>query len=219
MDNLSFTSRINFVDKKTFENFRRGTYIDFRPDNDLSFLDLQKIREIEKELGSKINHPRLDVVKADEFSTDSVRTCTAGSVVDTVNGEAAGFHTYDSLSNFEHVDDILDNLFWRVKNPDRAFLIGSKNLKGSEFSCPIFQKLYEGIAKHVKNVTIFREHLFPFSESDFHYSLKNDTLTINSMYKPLTDWREFDIKSKEDLNKCFKEIKVADGDIVTFNGK
>ena len=49
MDNVSFTSRINFVDKKTFENFRKGTYIDFRPDNDLSFLDLQKIREIEKE--------------------------------------------------------------------------------------------------------------------------------------------------------------------------
>ncbi len=215
-NNVSFTSRYNFVSARGFEKFRRGAYIDFRADGDLSHLDLKKIREAEREIGSKIDRPRVDVVKADEFNTETVRTCTAGGVVDTENGEAAGFHAYDSLFNLEHVDDFLDNLFWRVKNPDRAFLIGSKELRGSMYSRPIFQKLYDGIAKRVPNVTVIREHVFPYSETDIHYAVKNDTWTIHSMYKPLTDYREYDVKSKEDLNKCFKEIKLANGDFITF---
>ena len=218
-NNVSFTSRFNFVTAQEFDKFRRGAYIDFKADGDLSFLDLKKIRELERELGSKIDHPRVDVVKADEFNTETVRTCTAGGVVDTKNGEAAGFHGYDSLFNLEHVDDFLDNLFWRVKNPDRAFLIGSKTLRGSVYSCPFFQKLYEGLKERVPNITVIREHVLPYSETDFHYGVKNDTWTIHSMYKPLTDYREYDIKSREELDKCFKEIRLANGDILTFGEK
>ncbi len=217
MNDISFTSRINFVNTKTFDEcFRKGDYVDFRANHDLTALDMITVKAVEKMFGNKIKHPRLDVLKSDEFYTDTVRTCTAGGVVNTKTGEAAGFHIYDSLFNSEKVDDILENIFGRVENPDRALILGSKHLRTSVYSIPIFQKILDGIIKRVPNVTVFREHSLPFSESNMHYSLKNDTWTIQSMYRPLTDYKEFDISSKEELDKCFKKVKIADGDILSF---
>lgn len=215
-NNVSFTSRINFVNRNTFDNFRKGMYVDFRPDNTFSALDMNILQRIERETGKKIKHLRMDVLKADEFYTEEVRTCTGGGVVDTKTGEAAGFHVYDSLDNFNKVEDILDNIFGRVKNPDRAVIVGSKELHGSDYSKPIFKAIYEGIAKRVPNVTVLREHTLPYSETDFHYSAKNDTWTIRSMFRPLTGIKEFDVSSKEELDKCFKEVRIADGDVLTF---
>ena len=220
MNDISFTSRINFVNTKTFDNcFRKGAYVDFRADNELTALDMITVKAVERACGNKIKHPRLDVLKSDEFYTDTVRTCTAGGVIDTKSGKAAGFHIYDSLANSEKIDDILENIFGNVETPDRAVILGSKNLRSSIYSIPIFQKLLKGISERVPNLTVFKEHTLPFSESNMHYSLKNDTWTIQSMYRPLTDYKEFDVASQEDLNKCFKEIKLANGDIITFGEK
>ena len=52
-----------------------------------------------------------------------------------------------------------------------------------------------------------------------HYSLKDDIWTIRSMFRPLTDYKEYDILSKETLEKSFEEIKLADGDCITFLDK
>lgn len=218
MNDISFTSKINFVDRKAFDNFRKGTYIDFRPNGDMNALDMFSYNFLKKICGNRIKNPRLDVMAADEFYTDSVRTCTAGGVVNTKTGEAVGFHIYDSLDNMKKVDNIIENIFGWVNNPDRAIILGSKNLKITEYSIPIFKNLYEGISKRVKNVTAFKEHVFPFSESDIHYSAKTDTWTIRSMFRPLTDIKEIDVQSKDDLSKAFKKIEVADGDIITFGG-
>jgi hypothetical protein len=111
---------------------------------------------------------------------------------------------------------MLDAIFELVPNPDRALLLGSKKLKFSPYSIPIFDKILEGLSKRIKNITVFREHIFPYSESDLHYSLKDDTWTIRSMFRPLTDYKEYDILSKETLEKSFKEIKLADGDCIQF---
>lgn len=219
MSDVTFTSRINFVDRKAFENFRKGDYVDFRTNNELTALDMITLRAVEKLTGGKIKHPRLDVLKSDEFFTEEVRTCTAGGVVDTKSGKAVGFHIYDSLDNFNKIGDVLENIFGNVETPDRAVILGSKNLKSSIYSIPIFQKLLKGISERVPNLTVFKEHTLPFSESNMHYSLKNDTWTIQSMYRPLTDYKEFDVSSQEELNKCFKEIKLANGDIITFGEK
>ncbi len=110
----------------------------------------------------------------------------------------------------------MGNIFKRVKNPDRAFLVGSKKLTCSIYSAPIFQKIYDGILKRVENVTIFREHTLPYSETNIHYSLNNDTWTIHSMFRPLCDYKEFDVASMDDLHKCFREVKIANGDTVEF---
>ena len=39
------------------------------------------------------------------------------------------------------------------------------------------------------------------------------------MYRPFYTHKEFDVESMDDLYKCFKEIKIADGDTVEFNAK
>jgi len=218
-NSISFTSRINFVDTHAFENFRRGAYVDFRPRNQLTPID-RLMREVVGDVNcEQLKHPRHDVLKADEFYTDTVRTCAAGYVLDTRTKTAAGFHFYDSLENLESVKDMLVNIFHRVPNPDRAFLVGSKGLTCSRYSVPMFTNLYEGLSKRIPKITMFREHVFPYSETDFHYSVKDDTLTIRSMYKPLTDYREFDILTQEEMNKCYREIKIANGDTVTFQEK
>ena len=137
MSDVSFTSKFIFVNRKTFDNLAKGAYVDFHPDDTYTEFDMKKIRELQKIFGNDVKNPRLDVLKADEFYTDTVRTCTAGGVVDTKTGEAAGFHIFDCLRNSEQIDNILDNIFGRVKNPDRALIVGSKNLNGSNFSLPI----------------------------------------------------------------------------------
>lgn len=214
MNDISFKSRINFVDAKTFDRFRRGDYIEFRADNNLSAFDLLMLK-----CSKDIRRPRIDVLKSDEFYTEAVRTCTAGGVIDTKTGEAAGFHIYDSLDNLENIDNILDNIYGNVKNPDRALILGSKDRRLSSYSIPIFQKIYEGIAKRVRNITIFKEYIFPFSESDLHYSLADDTWTIHTMFKGKNDMREHHILSEEDLDKCFKEFIIANGDTLEIDGK
>ena len=82
---------------------------------------------------------------------------------------------------------------------------------------PLIQAIYKSFLKRIPNVTLFSENLFPFSESNFHYSVKNDTWTIQSMFRPLFDTKVVDIQSKEDIYKCFKNVKVANGDVITFN--
>ena len=216
MDSISFTSRINFVNRANYEQIPKGTYIQFERLNK-SIVDLSK--NVQRQAGlNKIFH-RLDVIKSKDFYTEDVRTCTAGGVIDTQTGESAGFHIFDDLYNCEHVEEILENIFDRVKKPDRALLIGSKKLMCSRYSIPIFEKIYDGISKRIKNVTIFREHVFPLSESSLNYSLKNDTWTIQSMYRPFFSCKDFEIESKEDLYKCFKEIVIANGDTLEFNAK
>ena len=201
MDNIQFTSRINFVNEKTFDNFRKGIYVDFREPYKTELF------------GKKI---RTNIVKADEFYTDTVRTCTAGGIINHKTGDCTGFHIFDNYENSQRTNDILEEIFKRVKNPDRAFILGGKNLTVSEYSMPIFEKICNGIKKRVANVTIFKEHIFPYSETNMHYSAKEDTWTIQSMYRPLTDIKSFDILSKEDMVKCFKEIEIADGDVLSF---
>ena len=221
IDKTTFTSRINFVNSKTFDGFKRGAYVDFRREGEFNTKKLSNMQKyknkLEQIISSKaMNLSRSDVVAADEFYTDGVRTCTSGGVIDLKTGKCAGFHFYDSLNNMEKIDEMIANIFDKVPNPDRALILGGKNLKCSNYSLPIFEKIAEAIKSRIKNVTVFREHLYPFSETDMHYSLKNDTWTIHSMFRPVTEIKEQYISSNKDLGNCFREIKIADGDDLNY---
>ena len=210
VDKVSFTSRINFVNNITFDSkFLRGTYVDFRTESDFANIQNFKIPWFRKNI-------RGDIVCADEFYTDGVRTCTSGGIIDTKNGLCAGFHFFDSKENFKKTSKILDSLFKLVPNPDRALILGSKKLTCADYSIPFFEKIYEGLAAKIKDITMFKEHKFPYSETDLHYDLKNDTWTIHSMYRPITDIKIHSVDSKFKLETCFKEIKIADGDSIHF---
>lgn len=210
VDKISFTSRINFVNTKTFEKFRRGTYIDFRKD-----LNFECSQNAKNPWFAKI--VRSDVVKADEFYTDEIRTCSAGGVIDSKTGQCAGFHFYDCAENSENTDNMLKIIFSLVPNPDRALILGSKKLRFSNYSIPVFEEILKGLKSKIDNVTIFREHIFPYSESDLHYNLKNDTWTIRSMFRYPTDLvHDHEVIDPQKLEQCFKEIKIAEGDSINF---
>lgn len=189
-DNVNFTSRINFVNEKTYSALRKGVDIDFRV--------FDKSAQ-----------------KSDEFYSDAVRTCTAGGLVDTKGFEALGFHYCDSEENFGLIDKFIDKMFSMVKNPDRAVLFGGKWLNSAPYSIKNFQKIKDVFLQRVNHVTIFEEHFFPWSETDFHYCLKDDRWDLHTMFRSL-DFKEKSVLSMYDLKRNFKNIQIAQGDTVTF---
>jgi len=192
-NNVSFTSTFNIVNKcKTYDMF--GKEILCSP--------------VEESIKS-----------ANEFYTWGIRTCTGGGIVDTKSKKAVGFHCLDCTENAKNIISYINRLFQIVPNPDRAFLIGGKTLKGAEHSMEQFNEFEKVFTDRIPNVSLFKEHVLPYSESDIHYSLAKDTWTIHGMYKPLTDWREFDVLSVDDLKKNYKKIHIANGDVLQIMGK
>lgn len=196
INNLSFTSKINFVDLPSFYDNEGGDFVGFSDDPK----DPTSMR------------------KADEFFTYGVRTCTAGGLIDSSNNEAIGFHYYDGPKNNAALTAYLDKLFQNVKNPDKALILGGKILEDSPYSMEQFLKIKELLSQRVENLTVFEEHKFPWSESHMHYSLPKDTWTIRSMYRPYTDWREFSVLSPEEIKKVFNKVEIAPSDQLQING-
>jgi len=196
INNLSFTSKINFVDKADFEKVVKGEYVDFSKDP------------------AYINSVR----KADDYYTYAVRTCGAGGIHSSKTGESAGYHSYDCQQMYQNLDFFVDRFFKNVENPDQALLLGGKHLADSPYSMRQFLKLKELLEDRVENVSVIEEHVFPWSESDIYYSGKDDTYTIYSMYRPYTDFREHAVLSPEELKVAFKKIKIAPSDTLQIKG-
>lgn len=195
VDNVSFTSKINFVDAKTFYyKFRQGLYVDPR--------DVDEF-----------------VCKSNEIFTDEVRTCTAGGVIDFNNSVVGAFHFFDDFDNNLALGRFLKELFGKIQNPQRALIVGGKQLRNSIYSIPNFTEICKGIKERVPKVTVFGEHKFPWSETDIHYSLKDDTWTIHSMYRPYNDYKEHEVLSLEDLHEAYKSVELAEGDSLYINGE
>ena len=211
MNNITFTSKINFVDARTFEKFQNGVYI-----------DCCRIQNFSKDSFSeqvKNKIPKINLKQPNKIYTYNIRTCTAGGIIDSKTGEAVGFHIYDDLCNLKQIKNILEEIFNIIKNPDRAFLLGGKNLKCSPYSIPIFNTVYNEFLSKIKNITLFQEHVFPLSESDFHYNLLNDTWTLHTMYRPLNDAKEHSAMTPQELRNCFKRIELANGDSLYINNE
>lgn len=188
---ISFKSKINFVQEvKWYNDFRKGTNIDFRV-------------------------PAKAFQKAGEFFTEEVRTCTAGGFINSKTGEAAGFHYYDGETGYNNIENFVNMIFKSI-NPDRCLLLGSNDLKCAPFSVASFRKFKEIFTERMKNVTIFEQHVFPWSESNLHYSSCDDRWDIYTMFRPLTDYKEHSVSNAADLQQCFKKIIISDGDVLTF---
>ncbi len=201
-DGVTFKLRINIVPEKAFEELKQGAYVDVR-----------NIKQLPDDIKLRVG-----IIKSDEFYTDGIRTCTAGELANTETKETICFHYYDDLNNLENVKTFINFLFGEIKNPDQGFLIGSKNLKNSNYSLPIFQSFYEEFTKRVKNLSVFREHLFKDSESNIHYSQKGNILNISSTFRENMGTNYSDLTSPGLLNNCYKEIKLANGDKLYING-
>jgi len=193
---VSFTSKINFISAPDFEKVAKGAFVSFSDNPN----DERAVR------------------KADDFYTCSVRTCTAGGLIDSKNKEAVGFHYYDGPKNNQAIVDYVDKLFRNVKNPDKALILGGKKLIGSPYSMEQFLKIKELLSQRVDNLTVFEKHNFPWSESDMYYSLDDDTWRIHTMYRPLTEFREHSVLSPEDLKKAFEKVNLAKDDTLQIKG-
>ena len=193
MDNITFKSKIQFVHNIEFsKNKTKGYYIGY-------------------------THNVPNILKADKFYTEAIRTCTGGGLV-IPQKEAIGFHIWDDKTNKKNFELIKNSMFRWIQNPERGLLIGSKKLIGSPFSIEQFQKFKKSFSEKVPNLTLFEEHANQYSQSHFSYSVKDDTWIIASDYYEPETKKHIVVTSLEALKKAFKTIKIAKGDSL-FIGK
>lgn len=189
---VSFTSKIKFVDSAQFSMLKKKNYIGYR-------------------------HNEPNILKAPEFYSTEIRTCTGGGLINPYS-EAEGFHFWDDLTNKKKFSILIHSLFRFVKNPERGFLVGSKELAGSKYSIEQFQNFKKVFLEKVKNVTLFEKHRNTNSETNFHYNLDTDTWTICASFREPDSNKIKYVKNIKDLKSCYENISIADGDRL-FIGK
>jgi len=184
-NNISFRSKINFVDKDTFVNIAKG---------------------------KKISPETRTAAFADEFFSPRVRSCTAGGIL-SVNEESYGFHFYDDsnigecgLNTLKRDIALFDN------SPQRAFIIGSKRHKCRPFSKRNLVIIKKYLDNNINNVSVFEGHTDKYAQSSFHYDLKTDTYTVFTQF--FKNGKEKCVNSLRDLLNNFKNIKIANGDVL-----
>ena len=196
--NINFQSKINFVSDFDF----RGKFYG---------------KTLFKEIPFIKDNPSVAV--GDNFFSKGIRTCSGGGLI-SPDSTAVGFHFHDSLNTLNNINNNIDELF--IKNPSATsgLLIGGKNLKSAPFSVPQFDKLKEAFLSRLKNVSIFEKHHFPDEESNFIYSLKDDTWTILTGYSnaPM-EFVDYEATSVDSLRKAFSKIRIAEGDELFIQGK
>ena len=190
---ITFTSNIHFVDRKTYNLIKKKNSIGFW-------------------------HNTPNILKADEFYSEGIKTCTGGGVVIPYK-EAEGFHFWDDRTNKKNFSQIVNSLFRFVKNPQRALLVGSKDLEGNPYSIEQFQRLKKVFLERIKDVTLFEKHNFDNAQTHYHYSLKDDTWTLFSEYRKSDKGRYHTVKDLKSLKECFENISIAEGDKLFLNGK
>ena len=189
--NISFKSNIKFVDKRTLQNLKKSRafkYVDY------GWFETISSRGFDG---------------TDLLCTEKVRTCTAGAVV-WPHKKAKGFHIFHSQENHRLVEWLFHYMFKTFSKPERALLIGAKNLYDTPFSLPNFRKAKELIGRKTNNISFFEGHSFVTSETDFCYSLKDDTWTIYSSF--IKDGKEKPVITPQRLKRAFQQIQIASGD-------
>jgi len=182
--------------------------------SNIRFVDLKKFRHISrcaKSIG--FTHDERNIVKANEFCSMDIRTCTGGGLINP-NIQAEGFHFLDDRTNKENFPEIISKLFRYVTNPEHGLLIGSKDLQWHIYSTEQFQNLKKIFLERVKNVSIFEKHKFAVSESHYHYSLETDTWTLSSKYweRDKKTLIAHPVTSVPELLKCFQNVSIAPND-------
>ena len=195
-NNVSFKSKINFVSYDKFQRTVRPSihYIPYGNDAPL-------------------------YIKASNFFTESVRTCTAGGITDTISN-ALGFHIIDSLENEIKINNIGNTLSNIIRGDNiRGLLVGSKDYALNPHSKNIFNSLKEILMQKIPKISFFQEHQMVQSETFVHYDVKNDTWTLCTRYKQPNANAYFDVLSYEKLKNIFRKIHIADGDELFIDGE
>ena len=187
----NFQARINFVNTEEFEKHAFHTYYYCA------------------ELGASLKD---SFIKGHDVWTPSIRTCTAGGIVD--NDGALGFHVYDAAENIKDIKNTFSGTIKDlVKTPKSALIIGSKKLNFRPESISLFETITDKIKKFVTPST-FKTHKHMFEESDIGYEKATDTwyvVTANQedprLYNSIKE-----VVTPEALKNSFEQIKIAPQD-------
>lgn len=207
--NLNFQSKIKFVSSKEFDS--HGFFDNFY-------------------CGKNARNLEESMFKSPKHWTHSIRTCTAGGIVDRES--ALSFHFFDCIQTLESVREKLADIIKKFnRNNISALIIGSKRLadRGSYENLPpsktplsieIFEAVRSEINKFV-SPSVFRTYKNNSSESDIGYSHFDDTWIINTNYwkHPQMPATEVDILTLDALKSNFEEIKIAPQDSLYIDNK
>ena len=196
MNNISFTSNINFVSPRQFKKAVRlhSEYIPFENYAKGKFSSVTS-----------------------NFHTTDIRTCTAGGV----SGDkiVKGFHIKDSYENISNLSEICDTLVENIQSPFKnVLLIGSKEFHFAPYSRKIFTQLKDFFMNKSENLSFFEAFTDTRAEANIHYSLQKDTWTINAQIFDPEKENYYSILNKEDLLKSFKNISIGKNDKLYLNG-
>jgi hypothetical protein len=196
-NNISFTSNINFVSPRQFRKVirRHGEYIPFENYGEGKFCSISQ-----------------------NFYTECIRTCSAGGIKSSES--AVGFHVKDSYTNYEKIKKVYKSIKSHlIGEAEGGLLIGSKNLIFAPYSKKIFNVLKNMISQDTKSLSVFETFTDRQAEAHIHYSLPNDTWTINAqIYDPKNE-KYYSINNKEDLIKSFEKIVISENDKLFIQGK
>ncbi len=187
-NNISFTSKIQFVPWKTFTSKKPMQ-------NEILYF-----------------HNTPNILKADEFYSLDIRTCTGGGLTKPSTAEAEGFHFWDDKTTQKKANDNVISLIRFVKNPERGLILGGKRLESNPLSVPLYYKFRNMIADRVKNLTEFSIHRYEDSQTHYRYDTKNDTWTICTEYRKTDKSPQRAVNSLGTLKKAFEKISIAPGD-------
>ena len=193
-NNVSFTSKIQFVPWNTFSKMNKKNSI-------LYF------------------HDTPNILKADEFYSLDIRTCTGGGLTKPSTGEGEGFHFWDDKITQRKANDNVISLIRFVKNPERGLILGGKKLDSNPLSIPLFNKFKNMIAERVKYLTEFSIHKYEDSQTHYHYNTKTDTWTICSEYRKTDNSPQRAVNSLGTLKNAFEKISIAPGDRLFIGNK
>lgn len=155
---------------------------------------------------------------ADRFYTGEIRTCTGGGII-SPHKKACGFHIFDDEQNNNSLICTTKEMLKQFKTkPSRALLIGAKGpLLDCPYSIKNFEKLYKYLKDEIAHITIFKTHRAMYSESNFYYSLKDDTWIINTIFEKNN--KNCEVTTLKNLRTAFKKIKISKGDKLFIENK
>lgn len=198
---------------------------------------------LEKTAGFKEIDPNENtmIVRAPHFYTSDIRTCAAGGF--TAVGETpVGFHYLDWLPIFKRTDELVNKVITAFKQqPDSGVLLGSKNLLNDEiyksynfsekvilegkeehkYSIPFFTRIKEIVQKQVPNLSIFENHKIPTAQSQYAYSMDENTHYITAEYIPAAEKKlnYINIKNYQELKDFYSNIQISKNHNLFINGK
>ena len=194
-NNISFTSKIRFVPWKTFSKMQKK--------NEILYF-----------------HDTPNILKADEFYSMDIRTCTGGGLHKPSTQEAEGFHFWDDRVTNKKANDNVISLIRFVKNPERGIILGGKRLDENPLSIPLFNKFKQLISERINNnLTVFGIHKNAYGQTHYHYDKKTDTWTICSEYIKSEKGPQRAVNSLGTLRNAFEEISIAPGDRLFIGNK